>query len=91
MRQFFTVFATACAIAFFAFSAIAQPQYPTKSIRIVVPLAAGGPSDLLARTLGQKFTEAWGQPVVIDNRTGANGVVGSELAAKSAPAAVPSP
>ena len=54
-------------------------------MRIIVPLAAGGPSDFLARTLGQKFTEAWGQPVVIDNRTGANGVVGTELAAKSAP------
>ncbi len=65
-------------------TAIAQP-YPVKSIRIVVPLAAGGPSDLLARTLGQKFTETWGQPVVIDNRAGANGVVGAELVAKSAP------
>ena len=65
--------------------AVAQPQYPVKSIRIVVPLAAGGPSDLLARTVGQKITEAWGQAVVIDNRTGANGVVGTELVAKSAP------
>jgi tripartite-type tricarboxylate transporter receptor subunit TctC len=60
-------------------------QYPARAIRIVVPLAPGGPSDLLARTLGQKFTEAWGQPVVIDNRAGANGVVGAELVAKSAP------
>lgn len=63
----------------------AQTQYPAKAIRIVVPLAAGGPSDLLARTLGQKFTEGWSQPVIIDNRAGANGVVGSELVAKSAP------
>lgn len=60
-------------------------QYPAKTIRIVVPLAAGGPSDLLARTLGQKLTEAWGQPVVIDNRAGSNGVLGSELVARSAP------
>ena len=65
--------------------AMAQPQYPAKAIRIVVPLAPGGPSDLLARTVGQKLSEAWGQPVVIDNRAGANGVVGSELVAKSAP------
>ncbi len=65
--------------------ALAQPNYPAKAVRIVVPLAAGGPSDLLARTLGQKLTEAWSQPVVIDNRAGANGVVGCELVAKSAP------
>ncbi len=77
--------AAACAIAFIALPAAAQPQYPARSIRIVVPLAAGGPSDLLARTLGQKFTDAWGQPVVIDNRAGANGVVGCELVARSVP------
>jgi tripartite-type tricarboxylate transporter receptor subunit TctC len=75
----------ALAAALIAQFACAQSQYPSKAIRIVVPLAAGGPSDLLARTLGQKFTETWGQPVVIDNRTGANGVVGAELVAKSAP------
>ena len=66
-------------------AAFAQTQYPVKSIRIIVPLASGGPSDLLARTLGQKFTEAWSQPVIIDNRAGANGVLGCELVAKSAP------
>lgn len=63
----------------------AAAQYPVKPIRIVVPFGAGGPSDLLARTTGQKLTEAWGQQVLIDNRPGANGVVGSELVAKSAP------
>jgi tripartite-type tricarboxylate transporter receptor subunit TctC len=56
-----------------------------RPIRIVVPLAPGGPADLVARTVGQKMTEAWGQQVVIDNRAGANGVVGSEIVAKSAP------
>jgi tripartite-type tricarboxylate transporter receptor subunit TctC len=66
-------------------AASAQSPFPSRTIRIVVPLAAGGPSDLLARTLGQKLTEAWGQPVVIDNRAGANGVLGSELVARSAP------
>jgi len=65
--------------------AYGQTLYPSKPIRIIVPLAAGGPSDLLARTLGQKFTETWSQPVVIYNRTGANGVVGCEIAAKSPP------
>jgi tripartite-type tricarboxylate transporter receptor subunit TctC len=85
MREMVTCLAAACVIACSAHSAFAQAQYPSKAIRIVVPLAAGGPSDLLARTLGQKFTEAWSQPVVIDNRTGANGVVGTEFVAKSAP------
>ena len=64
--------------------ALAQP-YPTKPIRMIIPFGPGGPSDLLARTVGQKLTEAWGQPLLIDNRAGANGVVGCELAAKSAP------
>ena len=75
--------AVACAAALAVYPALAQSPFPAKSIRIIVPLAAGGPSDLLARTLGQKLTEAWGQPVVIDNRAGANGVVGSELVARS--------
>jgi tripartite-type tricarboxylate transporter receptor subunit TctC len=60
-------------------------QYPAKPIRVVVPFAPGGPSDLLARTVGQKLTESWGQQVIIDNRPGANGIVGCELVAKSAP------
>ena len=77
--------AIAVVLALCAAEGWAQAQYPAKAIRIIVPLAAGGPSDLLARTLGQKFTEAWGQPVVIDNRAGANGVVGCEIVAKSAP------
>lgn len=77
--------ATACVVALIALSALAQSPYPARPIRIIVPLAAGGPSDFLARTVGQKLTEAWGQPVVIDNRVGANGVVGTEIVAKSAP------
>jgi tripartite-type tricarboxylate transporter receptor subunit TctC len=60
-------------------------RYPTRAIRLVVPFAPGGPSDLLGRIVGQKMTESWGQQVVIDNRGGANGVVGTELVAKSPP------
>jgi tripartite-type tricarboxylate transporter receptor subunit TctC len=52
---------------------------------LIVPFAPGGASDLLARTVGQKLTAAWGQQVIVDNRGGANGAVGCELAAKSAP------
>src|SRR6188474_103926 len=60
-------------------------RYPVRPIRVIVPLAPGGPADLVARTIGQRLTEAWGQQVLIDNRAGVNGVLGSELVAKSAP------
>ena len=67
-----------------AFVAAAHAQsYPSKPIRLVVPYAAGGTSDILARQIGPKLTEAWGQPVVVENRTGANGNVGADFVAKS--------
>ena len=59
--------------------------YPNRPIRIVVPFAAGGPSDLMARALAQKMTQEWGQPVLVDNRTGASGIIGADAVAKSAP------
>ena len=59
--------------------------YPTKPIRVVVPYAAGGITDILARALGQKLGEALSQAVVIDNRPGANGQVGTEMVARAAP------
>jgi tripartite-type tricarboxylate transporter receptor subunit TctC len=67
--------------------AIVQAQgagaYPNRPIRIVVPFPAGGGYDFMARNIGQKMTETWGQPVVIDNRAGANGNIGSDLVAKA--------
>ena len=63
----------------------AAQNYPSRPIRFIVPFAAGGGTDLVARTLAHKLTQALGQPVVVDNRTGASGVIGTELAAKSAP------
>jgi len=69
-----------------ATAAIAQPAaYPTKPIRIVVAYTPAGATDILARTIGQKLTEAWGQAVIIDNRPGANGNIGTEYAAKATP------
>src|SRR5688572_20835666 len=68
----------------FASAAIAQ-NYPTKPIRIIVPYAAGGTSDILARQIGPELNKTWGQPVVIENRPGANGNVGADMVAKSAP------
>jgi tripartite-type tricarboxylate transporter receptor subunit TctC len=62
----------------------AQGAWPDRQIRMVIPFAAGGTTDLLARALGQHMTQAWGQPVVADNRAGANGVVAGEIVAKSA-------
>ena len=60
-------------------------SYPNKPIRIIVPFPAGGPSDMQARLLGQKMSESWGQQVIIDNRPGANTVIGAVAVAKSAP------
>jgi tripartite-type tricarboxylate transporter receptor subunit TctC len=60
-------------------------SFPSRSIKIVVPFPAGGPSDVLARMIGQKMSEDWGQPVVIENRVGANTVLGAQQVAKAAP------
>ena len=61
----------------------AAQSFPTKSVRIIVPQTPGGASDALARIIGQKLSEKWGQPVVIDNRPGAGGNIGMDLVAKS--------
>ena len=66
-------------------SAGAAHAYPERPIRILVPFAPGGSTDILARMLGQKLTEAWGQQVVVDNRAGANGVLAAELARQANP------
>jgi tripartite-type tricarboxylate transporter receptor subunit TctC len=72
-----------------ALPAAAQEQdaasYPNRAIHIVVPFPAGGPSDLVSRLIGQKMSEDWGQPVIIDNRPGANTVIGAQAVARAAP------
>ncbi len=66
-------------------SPVGAQNYPVKSIRIVVPFAPGGGTDLVARLVGQKLTAAFGQAVIVDNRPGAGGNIGTELVAKSPP------
>ncbi|MGJ7525639.1 Bug family tripartite tricarboxylate transporter substrate binding protein [Variovorax sp. GB1P17] len=70
-----------CALA----PAHAQAPYPNKPVRMVVPFAAGGATDVLARVLGQKISAGLGQPVIIDNRPGAAGIIGTDAVAKAAP------
>jgi tripartite-type tricarboxylate transporter receptor subunit TctC len=62
-----------------------ERAYPTKPIRLLVPYAPGGGNDTMARAIGRKLTEAWGQQVIIDNRPGANGLLAGEMAAKAVP------
>jgi tripartite-type tricarboxylate transporter receptor subunit TctC len=79
--------AWACGVLF-ATSAVVPvlaQDYPAKTIRIVVPVVAGGSPDVLARLIGGKLHERWGQPVIVDNRAGAGQMIGADLAAKAAP------
>ena len=76
--------AIGAASALLAVAAIAQP-YPSKPVRIIVPFAPGGASDLLPRMVGQKLTEAWGQQIIVDNRPGGAGNIGMGLGAKAPP------
>jgi tripartite-type tricarboxylate transporter receptor subunit TctC len=77
--------ALAAAISTSAIPASVAQDYPTKPIRAIVPYAPGGGVDIAARVVGQKLTERWGQQVIVDNRAGANGNIGAELAARAAP------
>ncbi len=76
------------AISFFfslAAGAACAQGYPNKPVKLVVPFTAGSATDILARTVGQKLTEMWGQSVVVDNRPGAGGTIGTAIVAKSPP------
>ena len=72
-------------LALLLFSALAAAQYPARAITIIVPIPPGGAPDIAARVIGQKLSENIGQPVVIDNKAGANGNIANDLVAKSAP------
>ncbi|MEJ7930480.1 tripartite tricarboxylate transporter substrate binding protein [Ramlibacter sp. AN1015] len=68
-----------------ATATLAQGNWPQRAVRLIVPFAAGGPSDVLARAFGKQLADVIGQPVVIDNRSGAGGAIGIDMAAKAAP------
>ena len=70
---------TLCALS------VAAQDYPTRSVRVVVPFEAGGALDAIARIITPKLTEAWGQQVLVENRAGAGGNIGAQAAARSKP------
>ncbi|MCX7137985.1 MAG: tripartite tricarboxylate transporter substrate-binding protein, partial [Proteobacteria bacterium] len=74
-----------CVCSWFASAVVGAENFPGKPVRMVVPFPPGAASDFLARAVGQKLNELYGQQVVIDNRPGAGGIVGSTLVAKAAP------
>jgi len=85
-RRYSTWMAAAwCALVAGVPGLAAAQTFPTKPVRIIVAFPAGGGTDIVARVLGQKLTDYWGQQVLVDNRAGASGTIGTELAAKAAP------
>src|SRR4051812_11045892 len=85
MNPFHSVLRIASLIAVVFAPAIEAQNYPTKPIRIIVPYSPGGQVDLLARTIEPYLQKAWNQPVVIDYKAGAGGIIGMEQASKAAP------
>jgi len=81
--RLFVRFAVTLCLYFFALSSPAA--YPEKPIRLVVPFSAGGNTDIFARTIAPKITEAWGQQVIVDNRGGAGGTIGTEIVSRATP------
>lgn len=84
LSSWITAIGLAMACALTATAASTQ-KYPTKPIRIIATAAPGSGPDILSRLIGQKLTEAWGQQVVVDNRAGATGTIGAEIASRAAP------
>ena len=85
MNSFIRVVMPGCIAFAAAGQVLAADAYPSKPIRIIVAYTPAGTTDILARVIGQKMTERWGQPVIVENRPGAAGNIGTELAAKSTP------
>ena len=77
--------AASIAVAIAPFAAHSQSAYPAKSIRFIVPVTTGGPSDLVARLLGEKLSVSLGKQVIVDNRPGASNTLGAAMVAKAEP------
>src|SRR4030088_3786219 len=84
MRHHLRYIAVVCLCAL-AFVPAAAQEFPSRPIRIVVPFPAGGPTDILSRIVAQKMSEDFGQPVVVENRPGANTAIGAQQVARAAP------
>src|SRR5687767_14514339 len=82
--RFFIVAVLSSSVLAAPAASVAQ-SYPSKPIRLVSPYAPGGGTDILARLIGQKLSEGVGQPVIIENRPGAGGIIGTEIVTKSPP------
>ena len=82
---FGVAFASILGISTAASAASGEPPYPTRPIRMVVAAAPGGGADVVARMFAPKLNEAWGQPIVVDNRASAAGILATELVAKARP------
>src|ERR1043165_9723194 len=79
------VLAAIVLISTVAVAAQSAAEYPSRPIGLVVPFAAGGITDIIARVVGQKLNDQWGKPVIVDNRGGANGVIAMEIVARAVP------
>ena len=73
------------AVLVFASPAVSAQTYPSRQITLIIPFAAGGSNDLVGRAIGKKLTEAWGQPVIVENRAGAGGMIGTSAVAAAPP------
>jgi tripartite-type tricarboxylate transporter receptor subunit TctC len=80
-----TIAITLIAAASFSTGTSFAQQYPSKPIRLIVPFAPGGPADIQARLIGPRLTQAWGQPVIVENRPGGNTIIATELTARADP------
>ena len=79
---------TTCFLIVLAFvlpALAAEDSFPSRPVRFIAPFSAGGGVDIVARLLAQRLSEKWGQQVVVDNRTGATGIIGTEIAANATP------
>ena len=85
MKQLVCIACAACLLLPVAHTAVAQSAWPNKPIRVIVPFPAGGQLDVVVRSITDKLSPVLGQPIVVENKTGADGNIGAETVARSAP------